>query len=90
MSRKKQPESSYVLENVRTIFNDYFVEFLDINAKCREEFLWPPHVFDYITRQTLTEQELVKYNQDLVKKRDEFIKKAKKKPLKRKYFNFNK
>ena len=82
MSRMKHPETSHVLENVRTIFNDFFVEFIDINAKVREDFLWPPHIFDYLTKQTLTEQELVKYNLENQKKRDDYIKKAKKKPLK--------
>ena len=39
MSRMKHPETSHVLENVRTIFNDFLVEFIDINAKVREDFL---------------------------------------------------
>jgi hypothetical protein len=38
----------------------------------------PPMVFDYNLRQSLTEQELVKYNQDLIKKKDDYIKKLKK------------
>ncbi len=83
MARKKQPESSYVLEHVSSILSDFFMDLVDINGRIREEFLWPPHVFDYLTRQTLNEQELVKYNQELAKKRDDYIKKAKKKPLKR-------
>lgn len=84
MSRRKQPESSFIYSQIKQNIYDYLLEFVDINNKIREEYLWPPHIFDFLTRQTLTEQELVKYNQDLAKKKDEYIKKAKKKPLKRK------
>lgn len=84
MSRQKHPESSYVIEHFKSKLFDFMVDFVDINAKLREEYQWPPSSFDFLTRQTLTEVELVKYNQELAKKRDEYIKRTKKKPLKRK------
>jgi hypothetical protein len=54
---------------------------LDIPEICnntREELVMPPLVFDYLTRQGLTEQELAKYNKEQNNKKEEFLRKNKK------------
>lgn len=64
--------------------SELLAEFNDISNSVREEFLLHPLTFDLITRENLTDQELNKYKNELNKRKDEYIKKAKKKPYKNK------
>jgi hypothetical protein len=82
IARKSFPEDSKIFENFRNIFIEIALEYPEISAKFREELLIPPANFDYLTRQGLTDQEILKYNQEQNKKKDEFYKKTKKKPPK--------
>lgn len=55
-SQKKLPESSKITSVIRNILNEIPIEFVEISAKIREELVIPPTNFDFLTRQTLTEQ----------------------------------
>lgn len=82
MSRKQYPADSVMFDCIRSFILDLAMEFPDVSSQLREEIGLPPLQFDYLTKQSLTDQELVKYNQELNKKKDDFYKKAKKKPPK--------
>jgi hypothetical protein len=82
IARKSFPEDSKISQNFRDIFIEIALEYPELSAKYREELGLPPSNFDYLTRQGLTDQETLKYNQEQNKKKDEFYKKTKKKPPK--------
>ena len=80
IAHKKGPEDSPVYDFVRNIFLDELENFNETSNKIREEMGMAPYTFDLLTRQSLTEGDLAKYDADLKKKKDEFLKKNKKKP----------
>lgn len=82
MSRKQYPADCVMYNHIKSLLLDLAIEFPEVSTQLREELALPPVQFDYLTRQSLTEQELIKYNQDFNKRKDEFYKKAKKKPPK--------
>jgi len=82
MSRKQYPADSVMFNHIKSLILDLAMEFPEVSTPLREELVLPPVQFDYLTKQSLTDQELIKYNQDQNKKRDEFYKKTKKKPHK--------
>jgi len=82
MARKQYPADSVMFNHIKGLILDLALEFPDISLQLKEELVLPPTQFDYLTRQSLTDQEILKYNQELNKKKDEFYKKAKKKPPK--------
>ena len=55
-SQKKLPESSKITSYIRNILNELPNEFVEISAKIKEELVIPPSNFDFLTRQTLTDQ----------------------------------
>jgi len=79
VSRKQYPADSVMFNCIKSFILDLAMEFPEVSNQLREEMALPPAQFDYLTRQSLTDQELIKYNQELNKKKDEFYKKAKKK-----------
>ena len=80
IAHKKGPEDSTVYDFVKKIFLDELENFNETSNKIREEMSMPPYTFDLLTRQSLSQADLVAYEADLKKKKDEFLKKNKKKP----------
>ncbi len=80
LAHKKGPEDSTVYDFVKKIFLDELENINDTSNKIREELALPPYTFDYLTRQSLNQTDLALYEADLKKKKDEFLKKNKKKP----------
>ena len=80
IAHKKGPEDSTVYDFVKKIFLDELENFNETSNKIREELAMPPYVFDLLTRQSLNKTDLATYEADLKKKKDEFLKKNKKKP----------
>ena len=81
-SRKTNPESSPVYNELRSFLVDKLNNFNEIVNEVRDECQLPPKTCDWLTKETLTEQELTKYKADLKKKEDEYNKKANKKKAK--------
>ena len=81
-SRKKLPEDSNIYNYVRGILLEQLENFNDTVNEIREEYLLPPMMFDALTRESLSEQELAKYDAEIKKKKDDYNKKSKKKPFK--------
>ena len=80
IAHKKGPEDSTVYDFVKSIFLDELENFNETSNKIREELSMPPYTFDLLTRQSLNKADLAVYEADLKKKKDEFLKKNKKKP----------
>lgn len=55
-AQRKIPETSKVINTIKGIFNDFPMEIVELANKIREELVIPPTNFDFLTRQTLTEQ----------------------------------
>ena len=81
-SRRKEPEDSNVYDFIKNIYLEVLENINETSNEIREEMLLPPFTFDLLTRQNLDENDLKLYEADLKKKRDDFIKKSKKKPSK--------
>lgn len=82
LSRKPYPQDSIMYKYIKNLINEITFEFPDVSTSLREELVLPPSNFDYLTKQSLSEHELIKYNQDSNKRKDDFYKKSKKKPPK--------
>ena len=80
IAHKKGPEDSTVYDFVKKIFLDELENINETSNKIREELSLPPYTFDLLTRQSLNQSDLALYEADLKKKKDEFLKKNKKKP----------
>ena len=80
ISRKKGPEESPVYDFVRNIFLEQLENINETSNKIREELSMPPYTFDLLTRQKLNEEDLKNYDAELKKRKEEFLKKNKKKP----------
>ena len=80
IARKKGPEESPVYDFVKNIFLDELENINETSNKIREELSMPPYTFDYLTRQKLNEEDLARYDAEMKKRKEEFLKKAKKKP----------
>ena len=80
IARKKGPEESPVYDFIRNIFLEQLENINETSNKIREELLMPPYIFDKLTREKLNEEDLAKYDAELKKKKEEFLKKVKKKP----------
>ena len=80
LAHKKGPEDSTVYDFVKKIFLDELENINDTSNKIREEMALPPYTFDLLTRQSLNQTDLALYEADLKKKKDEYLKKNKKKP----------
>ena len=80
ISHKKGTEDSGVYNFIKNILLDELENINETSNKIREELVLPPYTFDLLTRQSLNEEDLVKYTADLKKKKDDFVKKNKKKP----------
>jgi hypothetical protein len=80
IAHRKGPEDSTVYDFVKKIFLDELENFNETSNKIREELSMPPYVFDLLTRESLNKTDLATYEADLKKKKDEFLKKNKKKP----------
>ncbi len=80
LAHRKGPEDSTVFDFVKNIFLDELENFNETSNKIREEMSMPPYTFDLLTRQNLNQADLAAYEADLKKKKDEFLKKNKKKP----------
>ena len=81
-SRKKRPEDSDVYGYVKNLLLSQLENFNDISNEVKEEYQIPPYTFDLITRESLSEQELQKYELELKKKKEDYNKKSKKKAMK--------
>lgn len=81
-SRRLNPEDSPIYNEMKNYLLQQLDNFNDIINEVREEYLLPPKICDWLTKESLSEQELAKYKADLKKKDDDYIKKAKKKPFK--------
>ncbi|MCQ2818673.1 MAG: phosphoglycerate kinase [archaeon] len=81
-SRRKFPEDSPIFEEFKKFLIEKLDNFNDIVNEVRDECQLAPRICDWLTRETLTEQELTKYKADLKKKEDEYNKKANKKKAK--------
>lgn len=55
-AQRKIPETSKIINNIKGIFNDFPMEIVEISNKIKEELVIPPASFDYLTRQSLTDQ----------------------------------
>ena len=80
MAHKKGPEDSAVYDFVKKIFLDELENFNETSNQIREEMSMPPYTFDLLTRQSLNQSDLALYEAEIKKKKDEFLKKNKKKP----------
>ena len=80
ISRKKGPEESPVYDFVKNIFLSELENINETSNKIREELSMPPYTFDLLTRQSLNEEDLAKYDAEMKKRKEEFLKKIKKKP----------
>ena len=80
LAHRKGPEDSTVYDFVKSIFLDELENFNETSNKIREEMAMPPYTFDLLTRQSLNQADLASYEAELKKKKDEFLKKNKKKP----------
>ena len=80
LAHKKGPEDSTVYDFVKKIFLDELENINETSNKIREELSLPPYTFDLLTRQSLNQADLALYEAELKKKKDEFLKKNKKKP----------
>jgi hypothetical protein len=69
---------SPMTSRIRDLLVKLALDIPDICNSVREELVMPPLVFDYLTRQGLTEQEVVKYNKEQNNKKEEFLRKNKK------------
>ena len=82
LCRKPYPQDSIMYKFVKNLITEITLEFPEVSTSLREELILPPSNFDYLTKESLSEQELIKYNQDTNKRKDDFYKKSKKKPPK--------
>ena len=82
LCRKPYPQDSIMYKFVKNLITEITLEFPEVSTSLREELILPPSNFDYLTKESLSEQELIKYNQDSNKRKDDFYKKSKKKPPK--------
>ena len=80
IARKKGPEESPVYDSIRNIFLSELENINDVSNKIREELSMPPYIYDRLTRESLNKEDLALYDAELKKKKEEFLKKAKKKP----------
>ena len=80
ISRKKGPEESPVYDFVKNIFLSELENINETSNKIREELSMPPYTFDLLTRQSLNEEDLARYDAEMKKRKEEFLKKIKKKP----------
>ena len=78
-ARHRYPEDSVVYNDMKAYLCEQLDNFNDIVNEVREEYMLPPKICDWLTKDTLNEQELIKYKSDMKKKEDEYIKKNKKK-----------
>jgi len=56
-SQKKLPETSKINNFIKAILSDLSTEIIEMGSKIKEELLIPPTSFDFLTKQTLTDQE---------------------------------
>jgi len=80
IARKKGPEESPVYDSIRNIFLSELENINYVSNKIREELSMPPYIYDRLTRESLNKEDLALYDAELKKKKEEFLKKAKKKP----------
>ena len=82
IARKKGPEESPVYDYIKNIFLDQLENINDISNKIREELSLPPYTFDLLTREKLksNEEDLKLYDAEIKRRKEEFLKKIKKKP----------
>jgi len=80
IARKKGPEESPVYDFVKKIFLEELENINDISNKIREELSMPPYTFDLLTRESLNKEDLALYDAEIKKRKEEFLKKVKKKP----------
>jgi len=85
IARKKGPEESPVYDYIKNIFLDQLENINDISNKIREELSLPPYTFDLLTREKLksNEEDLKLYDAEIKRRKEEFLKKIKKKPGKK-------
>jgi hypothetical protein len=69
---------SPINNRIRDLLIKLALDIPDICNSVREELILPPIVFDHLTRQSLTEQELAKYTKEQNNKKEEFLRKNKK------------
>lgn len=55
-SQKKNKENSYIGQTIINILGDCGIDTQETSNKLREEMVIPPFTFDFLTRQTLSEQ----------------------------------
>jgi hypothetical protein len=55
-AQRKIPETSKVINTIKGILNEFPLEIVELANKIREELVIPPTNFDFLTRQTLTDQ----------------------------------
>ena len=80
IARKKGPEESPVYDYIKNIFLSQLENINETSNKIREELGMPPYTFDLLTRKSLNEEDLAKYDAEMKKRKEEFLKKIKKKP----------
>lgn len=81
-SQKKYPKNSKIYDTFRERIIDVCLEIPDLCNSTREELILHPFIFDYLTVQSLTDQELLKYNKEQNNRKDDYYKKNKKKVTK--------
>lgn len=84
LSREKNCEDSYLFTELFKLIEELALELGDEINQIREELIFYPIVFSYLTMKNLDNKEQEKFNQDQKKKIDEFYKKNKKKVFKNK------
>ena len=82
LSRERQTEDSPLYNSLKSLIEDLSLEIGDQINLIREELIFHPLIFDFLTRKSLENKELDKFNQEQKKKIDEFYKKNKKKQYK--------
>jgi 3-phosphoglycerate kinase len=82
LGRRKYHVDSVYKSLIAEKINEFSLDFNDLVNSVKDEMGIYPGIFDFYTRQSLSEKELNQYKNELNKKRDEFYKKTKKKPLK--------
>ena len=80
IARKKGPEESPVYDFVKNIFLEQLENINETSNKIREELSMPPYIFDLLTRESLNKEDLALYDAEMKKRKEEFLKKVKKKP----------
>ena len=82
ISRRKGVKSSKVYNFVREIWLDELENINETSNQIREEMNMVPYTFDLLTKQSLSEEDLAKYEADKKKAKEDYLKKIKKKALK--------